>query len=119
MFSSGNKTVDLVGQMNIEGNVIPFNWYSAITFENGKPDLNAIIILSDIANIKEFNNLFLTSYKYFSLNFGLSERQVKQAIDRLIKIGVIERVFKDNGKQRNAMYIGINKTVFNKITFKV
>lgn len=119
MFSSGNKTVDLIGQMNFEGNVIPFAWFSKITFDNGKPDLNAIIILSDIANFKEYNSLFLTSYEYFSLTFGLSKRQVKQAIDRLIKLGVIKRIFTDNCAQRNAMFIGINKLIFDEITLKV
>lgn len=119
MFSSGNKTVDLIGQMNFEGNVIPFTWFSKITFDNGKPDLNAIIILSDIANFKEYNSLFLTSYEYFSITFGLSKRQIKQAIDRLIKLGVIKRIFTDNCAQRNAMFIGINKSIFDEITLKV
>ena len=47
-YSTGNKTVDQVGKINFIGNVIPHTWYKTILRENGKPNVNAIIILSDI-----------------------------------------------------------------------
>ncbi len=47
-YTSGNDTVDKMGRINFAGNVIPETWYKAIVRDNGKPNLNAIVILSDI-----------------------------------------------------------------------
>lgn len=48
MFTTGNKTADAIGQSYLEGNVFPHKWYEHIRFDSGKPDLTAIIILSEI-----------------------------------------------------------------------
>ena len=47
-FSTGNKIADSIGKMNFTGNVIPPAWFKTIVYKNGKPNLNAIVILSDI-----------------------------------------------------------------------
>ncbi len=48
MNSTGNKAVDMMSSLNITGNVIPVKWCHTIRYPNGKPNLNAIMILSDI-----------------------------------------------------------------------
>lgn len=49
MFTTGNTTVDAIGNMHLEGNVIPHTWYENIRLEStGKPDLIAITLLSEI-----------------------------------------------------------------------
>ena len=48
MGSSGNNTVDAMGQFAMSGNITPMEWYKTIVRENGKPYLLAITILSDI-----------------------------------------------------------------------
>jgi hypothetical protein len=49
---SGKKTataeVKAIGEINFRGNTIPHYWYNHLTFKNGKPNLNAIVILSEI-----------------------------------------------------------------------
>lgn len=47
IYSSGNAIVDAVGQINLVGNVVPETWYAAICHKNGKPNMNAIMILPD------------------------------------------------------------------------
>ena len=47
-YSTGNRIVDEVGRINISGNIIPMVWFQAIRYPNGKPNVNAIIILADI-----------------------------------------------------------------------
>lgn len=48
MASSGNATVDAMGQIAITGNVTPVQWYKTVLRDNGKPHLLAITILSDL-----------------------------------------------------------------------
>ena len=42
------KEVEQIAQIEITGNIIPVNWYKTILKDNGKPDIFAIQILSDI-----------------------------------------------------------------------
>lgn len=105
--------VEATARIALEGNIIPIEWYSKILFDNKKPDLNAIIILSDIlywykpSPIRdEFTgqiigykrkfkaDLLQRSYDAFSEQFGLSKRQATEAIIRLEKAGFIKRVFR-------------------------
>lgn len=114
IIASGNKIVDAIGKMNITGNVIPEAWYSNIRYKNGKPNMNAIIILSDIVywyRPSEYRNEYdgtviykkkfaddkylQRSYKQLSNKFGISEGQAKASIVFLEKdIGVVIRHFK-------------------------
>jgi hypothetical protein len=45
---SGCKVVDQVGEMKIEGNLVPHLWYKNITFSSGKSHFVAITLLADI-----------------------------------------------------------------------
>lgn len=114
-FSSGNETVDRVGQIDFSlcgsVNLLPDTWYKTMTYDNGKPNMNACLILSEIVYwykpqiIKnEFTgeitavkpkfkaDLLQRSRKSFEAKFGLTEKQVKDALYFLEnKIGVIRR----------------------------
>lgn len=114
MASSGNATVDAMGQFAITGNVTPVQWYRTVVRENGKPHLLAITILSDLVYWfrpteirdersgqvigwkKKFSGEKLQkSYKQYESMLGESRRTIKMAFDVLSDLGVIEREFKD------------------------
>src|SRR4051812_27257093 len=94
-----------------ESTVIPLDWFTHLTFKNGKPDLAAILILADIVYWhrsapvydetgmvvgyrKRFkSDLLQKSYSHYATLFGLSKRQVTDAIIRLERQGLIKRVF--------------------------
>lgn len=95
-------TVDAIGKINFEGNIVPHSWYQSIKFPNGKPDTVAIILLSDIiywyrptvvrdeqtAKVIERRRKFdadklQRSYKQFAAAFGFTKRQVMEACYRL------------------------------------
>ena len=129
--TTGNKQVDLMGRMNMQGNIIPHTWFHAIKMPSGKTDLNGIIILSEIVYwyrptiVKSEETGFVTKYKKrfkgdllhrsydsFAEQFGLSKRQVTEAIKRLEDAGYVQRVFRNirvNGTpMSNVLFIDIN-----------
>ena len=92
-YSTGNRIVDEVGRINISGNIIPMVWFQAIRYPNGKPNVNAIIILADIVYWykpteirdegtgqvigvrKKFkSDLLQRSYQQISEQFGISKK---------------------------------------------
>lgn len=139
MFSTGNPTVDAIGTFNFEGNIIPVNWFSTFKLANGKPDVNAIIILSEIVYWhrpsvvrneetgqvigikKKFKaDLLQRSYASFSDQFGLTKIQVRDALDRLENFGVIKKHFRtivvNNTKLNNVLFIDLITPVLFKVT---
>ena len=141
MFSTGNPTVDAIGNFNFEGNIIPVNWFSTFKLSNGKPDVNAIIILSEIVywhrpsvirdeetgSIKGIKKKFKAdllqrSYGSFSDQFGLTKIQVRDALDRLESFGVIKKHFRtitvNNTKLNNVLFIDLVTPVLFKVTTK-
>lgn len=111
--TTGNNIVDSIGRIDISGNVIPMSWYKTIVRETGKPHLEAIVILSDIVYWyrpteirdetsgeligykKKFkSDLLQRSYQQLANMFGISKREATNAIVRLEKLGVINRVFR-------------------------
>ena len=121
--------VDAIGSMALEGNVIPWSWFERMRFPNGKPDLNAIIILADIVYWyrptpehdettgkilgwkKRFKaDLLQRSYASYAEQFGLTKRQVTDALTRLQNVHhVICLVFRTidttQGKLANVLFI--------------
>jgi len=108
-----NKTVEEIGKINFEGNIIPANWYKHITFSSGKPNLNAIVILAEIVywyrptiirdpatgEIKGYKTKFSAdklqrSYQSFADQFGISKRQAQDAIKLLRDLGLITLEFR-------------------------
>lgn len=99
--------------LSLHGNVIPMAWYRQLTLANGKPNLPAIIILSDIVywyrpvevrdettgHIIGYRAKFRAdqlqrSYEQFADQFGLTKRQAKDAINYLLERGLITREFR-------------------------
>lgn len=135
------ESVRIIGEMNFEGNIIPHEWYKHIRFKNGKIDLNAIIILSEIVYWhrptlvkdevsgevigykKKFKaDLLQRSYDSFAEQFGFTKRQASDAIKRLEDAGLLEREFRNifvNGMAiSNVLYIRLNATEVVDITKK-
>lgn len=124
MESSGNATVDAMGQFAITGNITPVQWYKTIIRENGKPHLLAITILSDLVYWfrptevrdersgqvigwrKKFRGEKLQkSYKQYENMLGESRRTIKMAFDVLVELGVIYREFREVNITSNGMEI--------------
>ena len=75
------------------GNLVPTIWYHKLLRECGKSDCTAIAILSELVLLHRDHgsNEFQLNFKYFKdkFNFGLS--QVKDAVIRLEKLGLVAR----------------------------
>ena len=95
LFSTGHEVVDQVGSVHLEGNVLPTNWFNTFKLDNGKPDVNAVILLAEIVYWhrptvvrdedsgqiisvkKKFkSDLLQRSYQSFADQFGFSKQQV-------------------------------------------
>ena len=135
-----NPAVDAVGKMHISGNVIPNTWYQTIQTSGGKPYLNAIILLADIVywyrptevrdersgkttgmQQKFREDLLQRSYAALSDQFGLSRKQIKDALVFLENLGVITRVFRNKivGGQclSNVMYLDLHAAKLYELTY--
>lgn len=102
------NTLQALHQLRINGNIIPHIWYKKITFDNGKPDLLAITILSDIVYWyrpqeirdeqtgqligikKKFKaDMLQRSTNAIAEQFGMTRRQAGDALKRLADKGLI------------------------------
>lgn len=142
MKTSGVRIVDEMMKFNATGNVIPAQWYKTITKENGKPNLNAIILLSDIVYWykptivrneatgeveglkKRFKgDMLQRTYQSFSEQFGISKRDAMNAIVALEKLGVVKRHFRSIKVEtllvNNVLFIELVPEVLFKLTFDV
>ena len=139
--TSGNEIVDKVTKMNITGNTIPHNWYKTITRPNGKPYLNAIVILSDIVywyratEVRDENTNYVIGmkkkfsdpdflqrdYGQLSKFFGMSKEETRNAMEHLEKIGVIKkhlRTIENNGRKiPNVLYIELIPEKLYELTY--
>jgi hypothetical protein len=107
------QVVDAIGQMNLEGNIVPTSWYENIRFPGGKPHIVAITLLADIVywyrpavdrdetTGREVNrrkrfaaDKLQRSYKSYTDQFGFSKRQVADALKFLARLGVISMEFR-------------------------
>lgn len=139
---SGNSTVDQLGALNLQGNIIPHTWYSHIKTDSGMVDMTAIIILSEIVYWyrprvirheetgavlgykKRFKaDLLQRSYDSFAKQFGFTKRQVSDAIKRLEKKGLIRREFRtiDMGGivASNVLFIDVDADKVTEITTSI
>lgn len=131
MWSTGNESVDAIGALNVVGNTIPHRWYGEIKLANGKPDINSIILLSEIlywhrpriekdeytgeilgAKTRFKSDLLQKDYASLAKQFGFTKRQVSDAIKRLEDAGLIKRVHRTvhykNKTLSNVLFIQIN-----------
>jgi DnaD/phage-associated family protein len=109
---SGCTVVDQVGEMKIEGNLVPHLWYKNITFSSGKAHFVAITLLADIlywyrptlvrdengyvigTRTKFKGDMLQKSYQAFADTYGFTKRQVKEAIDFLVDNHLLIREFR-------------------------
>src|SRR3546814_736220 len=103
-----NTLVEQIGQTHFEGNIMPMEWFQHIKFDNGKPDTNAILLLSDIvywyrpsivrdessgrviAYKKKFKaDLLQRSYSDYEALFGYSKKQIRDCFIRLENLSLI------------------------------
>ncbi len=135
------EEVKVMGSINFEGNIIPMEWFSHLKLDNGKPDTISILILSDIVywyrptiirdessgriigSKKKFkSDILQRSYSDFEKLLGFSEKQTREALIRLEKRSILERVFRhiNVGGQKipNVMFIKINPYIISEITNK-
>lgn len=138
--STGNEIVDKMMQFGPSGNIIPNTWYKSIRYENGKPNLIAITLLSDIVYwyrpqekrdertgatvgfYKKFqSDLLQRSYTDLENHFGLTRKQLVEAFKLLEALGVAKRVFRnlDIGgmKVSNVMFIELDPDRLKELTF--
>ncbi len=117
-YSSGNETVDRVGQIDFNFgdscNLIMSPWYDVLRYDNGKVNLNACVILSEIVywyrptvirdevsgRIIEVRTKFKAdklqkNYQELADQFGLSKRQVTDAVVFLEHKGLVKREFRN------------------------
>src|SRR3990167_9930684 len=114
-------TLESTSSLNFTGNIIPHAWYNRITFKDGSVDLIGIIILSDIVywyRLVEIRDertgqlicykrkfkadMLQRGYESFAKQFGLSKRQVQDAIKRLEDAGLII-------KELRTVHVGFTK----------
>ena len=109
-----SKTVEEIGKIVFRGNIIPVRWFNYIKFDSGKPDTIGILLLADIVacykpvevrdektgRIIEYRKKFKgdklqKSYQQLVDQFRFSKKQVRDAIKRLEKNGLIVIEFRD------------------------
>lgn len=109
-----NGKVMKMTKMNISGNVVPISWFNHLKFGSGKPNLPAIMILSDIiywyraqairdeetGMVVEYKQKFKSDmlqkqYKLWMDLYGFGRSQTKNAVDYLEEKGLINREFRD------------------------
>ena len=141
MISTGNIIVDEVGKMNFSGNIIPEAWYKTILkSKTGKPNLRAIIFLSDIVywyrptevrdemtgeiigfRKKMHGDLLQRSYQDWAEKYGCSKGEATTTIDELVEIGVIEKEFRTiqykGVKVSNVLFIKLNVDKLKELTY--
>ena len=127
--NTGIDPVDKLYGANITGNLVPPSWCHRIVGSNGKPNMNAVMILSEILywyrpKVEQIgtscDNVRLTkkfkadlpqiSYGRFEKEFNLSRDQCKRALELLEGMGLIKRHFRtvnleDGRRLNNVMYI--------------
>ena len=139
-YSTGNDIVDEVGKINISGNIIPIVWFQTIKYPNGKPNVNAIIILADIVYWyrpteirdeytgqiigirKKFReDLLQRNYQQLGEQFGFTKKQVVDAVNALQAIGVVKKDFRNlkvSGQCiNNVLYLELNPQRLYEITY--
>lgn len=138
---TGNGVVDRIGQINLQGNIIPPQWLQHVKHQSGKPNVVAIFILSEViywyrptilrddetGQIREVKKRFKADklqrdYQSFAEQFGFTKRQVKDAIKLLEDLGLIQKEFRtvttqQGRKANNVLFIEPVPEMIIAITF--
>ncbi len=124
-----SNTVQQIGQIDFQGNIVPMNWFKHIKTDAGLPDSIGVMLLSDIIywyrpvevrdeatgkvvgyRTKFKEDKLQRSYDQFAEQFGFSKNQVRRAIKRLEEAGLItielrDIVTKTGLRLNNVMYV--------------
>lgn len=138
---TGIASVDALLGIDFTGNIIPHSWYGTIQTEKGKPDMNAIAILSEILYWhrprescgdgdsgeivleKRFGkDMLQLSYGQLNKKFHLSKAQCRRAMKNLERLGVIKRHLRDfdteaGDRLNNVMFIELFSDRLLQLTF--
>lgn len=138
---TGITSVDALYGIDFTGNTIPHSWYGTILTEKGKPDMNAIVILSEILYwhrprescgdgdsgeivlAKRFDkDMLQLSYGQLNKKFHLSKAQSRRAMKNLERLGVIKRHLRDfdtdaGDRLNNVMFIELFSDRLLQLTF--
>ena len=140
VYGTGNDIVDQVGKIGLTGNIIPEAWYKTVISRNGKVNLLAVNILSEVVywyrptelrdettgNVtykKKFRHkdFIQKSYKEICEKFNCSEKQAREALKDLENLGVVKRHFKtvetEYGFIPNAMFLELIPSALIDLTF--
>jgi hypothetical protein len=136
-----NPEVLKMAKINLEGNIIPQQWYRHITYPSGKPNPIAVTLLAEIVYWyrpvierdpitgevigyrKKFKGDKLQrSYQSFADQFGFSKRQVQDAMKRLVELGLIRIEFRNIKTETglvltNVMYVEPVTEEIERITY--
>ena len=138
------RTVEEIGKMKWEGNIIPNTWYQHIKFpKSNKPNRLAIEILAEIIYWyrpvevrdeislktigwrKKFkSDVWQVNYEKLQEKFGATRAEVKSAVDLLVDLKLIKRTFRnfktDEGLfLSNVMYLEPIVTELGRISFQM
>lgn len=139
MSRQATSEVMAMNEINFSGNIIPSTWYQHLRYDSGKPNLNAVVILSDIVywyrprEIRDEQSGQVIGYKkkfdadklqrgytQLSIQFGLTKKQCRDAVTFLEEKGVITKELRtiqtQNGPMANVLFIGIIPSMIRKIT---
>lgn len=134
-----SQSVVAIGQMSITGNVIPPSWFQCIKLPNGRPNLPAIIILSDflywfrptrlrdeetghpLPSRQKFKaDKLHRTYSTLAEQYGFGKDQVRDACHFLQEMGLITielRTVEANGRMLpNATFFDIIPDAISRIT---
>jgi hypothetical protein len=138
--STGSETTDRLISIQITGNVVPVIWYKTITHENGKPDTNAIALLSDIVfwyrpmekrdevtgqmlgyQKKYRADKLQRSYRQMMDMYGFTRRQAELALKNLCRLGVVTKEFRTveiaGQHLNNVIYLDLNVDKLLELTY--
>lgn len=101
--------------IKIQGNPLPYSWFKTIkNGSNGKPNLFAIMVLSEIVHqyvpyvqdgqlLKSYkDDILQTSFRKLGGKFCFTNRQTKEALDCLVELGVIEVEMRRDDQSKDA-----------------
>lgn len=143
MYKTGVDACDELAELNLQGNIIPHQWYETIVkteLQYPKPYLLAIVILAEIVYWyrptvvldertgtiiglrKKFGaDLLQRSYESLAQKFGFSKDAIKDAVVFLEQLGVIFRVFREVNAHgmclNNVMFLGLDVKRLRELTY--
>lgn len=94
MTTASHKPIKIVPGRIPSGNTLPNIWYQKLKTEKGRTDTTTMVILSEIVyQHRSKQELWQTSYEYFTAKFGYHKDTVRRSLVKLEKRNYILREF--------------------------